>query len=148
MPDFKVTTPWETQLKSLIQTEPARSPAATTALLRELVEHLRQHRTELREEWARRITEAKVLTAMSDAEIFAEATSVYDNYVAALETGTFEALQTYSRNLSERMLHIRNDAFAQLGDKNLSDLKVTGKAPTFFVNPDLPDNDNTSSIAR
>src|SRR5437899_848158 len=104
VPDFKMTTPWETQLKSLIQTEPARSPAATTALLRELVEHLRQHRTELREEWARRITEAKVLTAMSDAEIFAEATSVYDNYVAALETGTFEALQTYSRNLSERII--------------------------------------------
>ncbi len=28
------------------------------------------------------------------------------------------------RNLSERMLHIRDDAFAQLGDRNLADLKV------------------------
>src|SRR5512139_1403766 len=77
---------------------------STAALLRELVAHLRQHRTHLREEWARRITEAKLLTAMTKEEIFAEATSVYDNYVEALETGTFEALQAYARNLSERII--------------------------------------------
>ena len=58
----------------------------------------------LREEWARRITEAKLLTAMSKDEIFAEATAVYDNYVEALESGTFEALQAYARNLSERII--------------------------------------------
>ena len=73
-------------------------------LLRELVSHLRQNRTLLREEWARRITQAQLLTAMSKEEIFAEATSVYDNYVEALETGTFEALQAYARNLSERII--------------------------------------------
>jgi rsbT co-antagonist protein RsbR len=77
---------------------------STAMLLRELVAHLRQNRTQLREEWARRITEAKLLTAMSKEEVFAEATSVYDNYVEALETGTFEALQAYSRNLSERII--------------------------------------------
>jgi hypothetical protein len=33
------------------------------------------------------------------------------------------------RNLSERMLAIRDDAFAQLGDTNLSDLKVEGTVP-------------------
>jgi rsbT co-antagonist protein RsbR len=79
-------------------------PESTTALRRELVAHLRQNRTQLREEWARRITEAKLLTAMSHEEVFAEATSVYDNYVEALETGTLEALQAYSRNLSERII--------------------------------------------
>ncbi len=73
-------------------------------LLSELVAHLRQNRTQLREEWARRITEAQLLMAMSKEEIFAEATSVYDNYVEALETGTLEALQAYSRNLSERII--------------------------------------------
>lgn len=77
---------------------------AAEPLLRELVAHLRQKRTELREEWARRITEAKLLTAMSKEEVFAEATSVYDNYVEALETESFEALQTYARNLSERII--------------------------------------------
>ena len=81
------------------------SPITTPdQLLRELVSHLRQSRTQLREEWARRITEAQLLTAMSKEEIFAEATSVYDNYVEALETGTFEALQAYARNLSERII--------------------------------------------
>lgn len=76
----------------------------TAALLRELVAHLRQSRTQLREEWARRITEAQLLTAMNKDEIFAEATAVYDQYVEALETGTFEALQTYARSLSERII--------------------------------------------
>jgi rsbT co-antagonist protein RsbR len=73
-------------------------------LLRELVAHLRQNRTQLREEWARRIGEAKLLTAMSQEEIFSEATTVYDNYVAVLETGSVEALQDYARNLSERII--------------------------------------------
>jgi rsbT co-antagonist protein RsbR len=77
---------------------------STTFLLRELVAHLRQNRTQLREEWAQRITEARLLTAMTKEEVFAEATSVYDNYVEALETGTFEALQAYARNLSERII--------------------------------------------
>src|SRR5215813_10117039 len=82
----------------------ATSGADIAGLLRELVSHLRQNRTQLREEWARRITRAQLLTAMTEEEIFAEATSVYDNYVEALETGTFEALQAYSRNLSERII--------------------------------------------
>src|SRR5438552_18764015 len=77
----------------------------TTALrLRELVAHLRHQRAQLREEWARLITEAKLLTAMTKEELFAEATSGYDNYVEALETGTYEALQAYARNLSERII--------------------------------------------
>jgi rsbT co-antagonist protein RsbR len=58
----------------------------------------------LREELANRITEAQLLTAMTKEEIFTEATSVYDNYVETLATGTFEALQSYSRNLSERII--------------------------------------------
>src|SRR5262245_50855526 len=76
----------------------------TASRLRELVAHLRHQRAQLREEWARLITEAKLLTAMTKEEIFAEATSVYDNYVEALETGTYEALQAYARNLSERII--------------------------------------------
>lgn len=76
----------------------------TTELLRELVAHLRENRTLLREEWVARISEARLLTAMTQEEIFDEATSVYDSYVEALETGTFEALQAYARNLSERII--------------------------------------------
>ena len=86
------------------QLDPQATLESTAMLLRELVAHLRQNRTQLREEWARRITRAQLLTAMTEEEIFAEATSVYDNYVEALETGTFEALQAYARNLSERII--------------------------------------------
>jgi rsbT co-antagonist protein RsbR len=75
-----------------------------TELLPELVAHLRQNRTQLREEWARRITDAHLLSAMTDEEIFAEATAVYDNYVEVLETGSVEALQAYARDLSERII--------------------------------------------
>ena len=79
-------------------------PETTAALVRELVAHLRQNRTQLRQEWARRIREAKLLTAMTEEEIFAEATTVYDNYVEALATEAFETLQVYARNLSERII--------------------------------------------
>ena len=58
----------------------------------------------LREEWARRITEAELLTAMTPEELFSEATAVYDNYVEVLETGSVEALQAYVRDLSERII--------------------------------------------
>jgi rsbT co-antagonist protein RsbR len=74
------------------------------SLLQELVAYLRDSRTELREEWARRISEAELLSVMSDEEIFSEATEVYDNYVDALETGSIETLQTYARELSERII--------------------------------------------
>jgi rsbT co-antagonist protein RsbR len=75
-----------------------------TVLLRELVAHLRENRTDLAEEWARRMTESRLLTAMTRDEVFAEATAVYDNYVAVLETGSVEALQAYARDLSERII--------------------------------------------
>ena len=73
-------------------------------LLPELVAHLREHRTQLRREWANRITDESLLSAMTPQEIFSEATSVYDNYVGVLETGSVEALQDYARDLSERII--------------------------------------------
>ncbi len=86
--------------------EDAKKPPtdSTSVLLRELVAHLGFNRTQLREEWVRRISEARLLTAMTKDEIFAEATSVYDSYVEALETRTLEALQAYAQNLSERII--------------------------------------------
>jgi rsbT co-antagonist protein RsbR len=73
-------------------------------LLQELVAYLREHRTRLREEWAQRISDAELLQVMSDEEIFSEATEVYDNYMDALESGSVENLQTYARELSERII--------------------------------------------
>ncbi len=94
----KETITLNNQVPQLVPSE------APSELLRELVAHLRQNRNQLREEWVVRITETRLLTAMTKEEIFAEATSVYDSYVEALETEAFEALQAYARNLSERII--------------------------------------------
>jgi len=106
---FKAPNPGTMKKKPEFKIQNISHPAKPLAdysdpLLRELVAHLRQNRTQLREEWARRITDAQLLTAMSKEEIFSEATSVYDNYVEVLETGSVEALQAYARSLSERII--------------------------------------------
>ena len=84
--------------------QPAERSGDASSLLDELVSYLRDNRTELREAWATRISEAELLGVMSDDEIFSEATEVYDNYVDALETGSIETLQAYARELSERII--------------------------------------------
>jgi rsbT co-antagonist protein RsbR len=73
-------------------------------VLRELVSHLRKNRSQLREVWASRIMGSRFLTVMTNEEIMAEASSVYDNYLGALETGSIEALEAYARDLSERII--------------------------------------------
>src|SRR5665647_3813586 len=73
-------------------------------LLPQLVAHLREHRTKLRQEWTSRIQDTHLLEAMTPQEMAAETTSVYDNYVEVLETGSVEALQHYARDLSERII--------------------------------------------
>jgi rsbT co-antagonist protein RsbR len=83
---------------------PITAPAVDADLLHKLVDLLREGREALREEWVRRITEAQLLSVMAPDEIFSEVTAVYDNYVAALETGSVETLQEYARDLSERII--------------------------------------------
>jgi rsbT co-antagonist protein RsbR len=80
------------------------SPDEDHALLPELVAHLREHRTGLRAEWVQRIESTKLLHAMTPQEIASETSSVYDNYVEVLETGSVDALQRYARDLSERII--------------------------------------------
>jgi rsbT co-antagonist protein RsbR len=87
------------------RTEPPRPlDGDEEALLPELVAHLREHRTKLRQEWVSRIREENLLQAMTSQEMSAETTSVYDNYVEVLETGSVAALQQYARDLSERII--------------------------------------------
>jgi hypothetical protein len=45
------------------------------------------------------------------------------------------------KNLTERMLAIRDDAFQKLGDTNLADLKVAGSSPHFVVTRTIPSTD-------
>ena len=44
-------------------------------------------------------------------------------------------------HLSERALHMRDDAFAQLGDHDLADRVVQGSAPEFVVDAVTPRTD-------
>ena len=83
---------------------PALDREEEEQLLPQLVSHLREHRTKLREDWADRIEGTHLLQAMTPQEMGAETTSVYDNYVEVLETGSVEALQHYARDLSERII--------------------------------------------
>lgn len=83
---------------------PAQAREVDSSLLHELIAYLRDNRTELREEWVQRITQAELLGVMTPDEIFSEVTAVYDNYVDALETGSVETLQAYARDLSERII--------------------------------------------
>ena len=93
-----------------------RSPAFTeNELFLELVAHLRLERASLRDEWARRIHEARLLTAMTSEEIFTEATALYDNYVKVLETGSVKDLQAYARDLSGRIIHCGVETHEVLG---------------------------------
>ena len=82
----------------------AEARDADDRLLPELVAHLRDSRTDLREQWTGRITDAHLLSAMTEEEIFSEATTIYDNYVEVLETGSTDALQHYAQDLSERII--------------------------------------------
>jgi rsbT co-antagonist protein RsbR len=104
MPGRERTVPKEAILQSGRVVAELPRGESQSELLRELVGHLRQNRTLLREEWVRSIGEARLLAAMTQEEIFQEATSVYDSYVAVLETGSVDDLTAYARNLSERII--------------------------------------------
>ena len=52
------------------------------------------------------------------------------------------------RNLSERMLTIRDDAFRQLGDTNLGDGIVQGASPKFVIDSSVAKNDNEIGAFR
>jgi rsbT co-antagonist protein RsbR len=89
------------------QEPPGPTPDAASdpgRILHELVSHLRDERSTLRQEWARRISDAKLLSVMTPGEVFSEVTAAYDNYVSVLETGSVETLKTYARDLSERII--------------------------------------------
>ena len=61
-----------TNEKTQLSEPPMQAPTADVSLLHELVDYLRQNRTELREEWVRRITDAQLLRVMTPEEIFSE----------------------------------------------------------------------------
>jgi rsbT co-antagonist protein RsbR len=99
---------------------------------------LRDNGARLREQWADRITDADLLTAMTPDEIHSEITAVYDNYVNALETGSIETLQAYARDLSERIIPRGVDTDEVLGIVLLlRDVLARSLFVRYEENPDL-----------
>ena len=62
----------------------AEQYTADEPLLPQLVAHLREHRSRLRDTWAQKVVEGNLLEAMTPQEMAAETTLVYDNYVEVL----------------------------------------------------------------
>ena len=53
---------------------------------------------------------------------------------------TWDFTVASEESLAGRALAMRDDAFEQLGDTALADRQVEGSAPTFVMNPDIPDD--------
>lgn len=95
-----------------------RSPQArrySVAVLPQLGAHFPNNRTQLREEWTRRITEVQLLAVMAERRILTEIASICDNYVDALEAGGIEASPTCTHNQSERVVPRRVENHESVG---------------------------------
>ncbi len=78
----------------------------------------------------------------SNAEAINDQRKRFENVFRALRKAKIKRANLYlawdftvssDENIAQRLLHIRNDAFAQLGDTDLADGVVQGTAPAFSV---------------
>jgi hypothetical protein len=81
-----------------------REPAttATDELTRELVAHFREKKDLLRRQWVEQMTAKGLLTGLTPKETETESIAIYDTCVGCLESGEYEAAQTYAKRMAER----------------------------------------------
>ena len=84
--------------------------------------------------------EARRKTFESIFQTLAEAGIERDNLYRA-----WDFTVASERNLTERMLHIRDAAFAELGDNNLMDMKVDGSPPAYEITKVTDDPDDQTA---
>ncbi len=75
---------------------------ADTALRQELVEHFREKRELLRQQWVQQMTAKGLLAGLTQEEIENESSTIYDTCIICLETGKYEGAQTYATRMAER----------------------------------------------
>ncbi len=75
---------------------------SNTALRQELVEHFREKRDLLRQQWVHQMTAKGLLEGLSQEETETESITIYDTVIICLETGKYEGAQTYARRMAER----------------------------------------------
>jgi len=92
-----------------VRKQPSKGPPVRLAdeaievLLAELAADLRQNQARIRDEWARRITEAGLLTSLVEQEISALTAALCENLTRVLETGSSPLLVACADNLYQRL---------------------------------------------
>ncbi|MCX9013102.1 MAG: STAS domain-containing protein [Candidatus Methanoperedens sp.] len=72
------------------------------ALRQELVEHFREKRDVLRQQWVQQMTAKGLLAGLTQEEIETESMTIYDTCVVCLETNRYEGAQAYATRMAER----------------------------------------------
>jgi rsbT co-antagonist protein RsbR len=72
------------------------------SLVRELVAHFREKREPLRRQWVQQMTGKGLLAGLTQQETETESITIYDTCVGCLETGEYDAAQTYATNMAGR----------------------------------------------
>jgi len=75
---------------------------STESLVRELVAHFREKREPLRRQWVEQMTGKGLLAGLTPEETERESIAIYDTCVGCLETGKYDAAQTYATRMAER----------------------------------------------
>jgi rsbT co-antagonist protein RsbR len=78
------------------------TPESDAALRQELVEHFREKRELLRQQWVQQMTAKGLLAGLSQEEIENESSTIYDTCIVCLETGEYEGAETYAARMAER----------------------------------------------
>ena len=74
----------------------------TESLVSELVAHFREKREQLRQQWVEQMTGKGLLAGLTPEETERESITIYDTCVGCLETGKYDAAQTYATRMAER----------------------------------------------
>jgi rsbT co-antagonist protein RsbR len=82
--------------------ETTSQPEPEAALRQELVNHFREKREMLRQQWVQQMTAKGLLAGLSQEEIENESSTIYDTCIVCLETGEYEGAKTYAARMAER----------------------------------------------
>jgi signal transduction histidine kinase len=91
-----------TRTKRAPSTGKAAGPAERAALLRDLLAYLRENGQHLRQAWRTEMDARGLLKGLTQGEVEAESTTIYEALVRCLETGRYHSAQAYARTVAER----------------------------------------------
>jgi len=75
---------------------------SSVELRQELVDHFREKRELLRQQWVEQMIAKGLLAGLTREEIETESMTIYDTCIVCLETGKYDGAQTYAIRMAER----------------------------------------------